>query len=43
MKTMWMMGFHDPDDFYVEVIWRKLGVADAQTLMRAEWKTVELS
>jgi catechol 2,3-dioxygenase-like lactoylglutathione lyase family enzyme len=43
MKTMWIMGFHDPDGFYVEVIWRKPGLADSQTLPRAEWKTVELS
>jgi catechol 2,3-dioxygenase-like lactoylglutathione lyase family enzyme len=42
MKTMWIMAFHDPDGFYVEVIWRKPGVPDAQTLERAEWKTVEL-
>ena len=42
MKTMWIMGFRDPDRFYAEVIWRKPGVADAQTLKRAEWKTVEL-
>jgi hypothetical protein len=42
MKTMWIMGLHDPDRFYVEVIWRKPGVPDAQTLQRAEWKTVEL-
>jgi catechol 2,3-dioxygenase-like lactoylglutathione lyase family enzyme len=43
MKTMWIMGFHDPDGFYVEVIWRKLGVRDVQTLERAEWTTVDLS
>jgi hypothetical protein len=42
MKTMWIMDFRDPDSFYVEVIWRKPGVADAQTLTRAEWRTVEL-
>jgi catechol 2,3-dioxygenase-like lactoylglutathione lyase family enzyme len=42
MKTMWIMGFHDPDDFYVEVIWRKPDVPDEQTLKRAEWSTVEL-
>jgi catechol 2,3-dioxygenase-like lactoylglutathione lyase family enzyme len=42
-KTMWIMGFHDPDGFYAEVIWRKPGVSDAQTLTRAEWTTVELS
>ena len=42
MKTMWIMAFHDPDNFYVEVIWRKPGLPDAQTLKRAEWMTVEL-
>jgi catechol 2,3-dioxygenase-like lactoylglutathione lyase family enzyme len=41
MKTMWIMGFHDPDGFYAEVIWRKPGVPDAETLKRAEWTTVE--
>jgi catechol 2,3-dioxygenase-like lactoylglutathione lyase family enzyme len=43
MKTMWIMAFHDPDAFYVEVIWRKPGVPDAETLPRAEWTSVELS
>jgi catechol 2,3-dioxygenase-like lactoylglutathione lyase family enzyme len=43
MKTMWIMAFHDPDGFYVEVIWRKPGVPDAETLPRADWTTVELS
>jgi catechol 2,3-dioxygenase-like lactoylglutathione lyase family enzyme len=43
MRTMWIMGFRDPDGFYVEVIWRKPGVPDARTLPRAGWKTVELS
>jgi catechol 2,3-dioxygenase-like lactoylglutathione lyase family enzyme len=42
MKTMWIMGFHDPDGFYVEVVWRKAGLPDSQTLPRAEWETVEL-
>jgi catechol 2,3-dioxygenase-like lactoylglutathione lyase family enzyme len=42
MKTMWIMALQDPDDFYVEVIWRKPDVPDAQTLKRAEWRTVEL-
>jgi catechol 2,3-dioxygenase-like lactoylglutathione lyase family enzyme len=42
MKTMWIMGFHDPDGFYVEVIWRKPGTPDSETLPRAEWVTVEL-
>jgi len=43
MKTMWIMGFHDPDGLYGEVIWRRAGVPDAQTLRRAEWLTVELT
>ena len=43
METMWIMGFHDPDGFYVEVIWRKPGVPDESTLRRADWTTVELS
>jgi len=43
MKTMWIMGFRDPDGFYAELIWRKPDVSDAQTLARAEWTTVELS
>lgn len=41
MKTMWIMAFHDPDGLYVEVIWRKPGVPDAETLRRGDWKTVE--
>jgi catechol 2,3-dioxygenase-like lactoylglutathione lyase family enzyme len=43
MKTMWIMGFHDPDGFYVEVIWHKPGTSDSETLPRREWKTVELT
>lgn len=43
MKTMWIMGFHDPDGLYVEVIWHKPGVPDSETLPRAKWQTVELS
>jgi catechol 2,3-dioxygenase-like lactoylglutathione lyase family enzyme len=42
MKTMWIMGFHDPDGFYAEAIWHKPGVSDSETLPRADWKTVEL-
>jgi catechol 2,3-dioxygenase-like lactoylglutathione lyase family enzyme len=42
MGTMWIMGFHDPDGFYAEVIWRRPGLSDAQTLRRAGWKTVDL-
>lgn len=40
MRTMLIMGFHDPDGLYGEVIWRKPGPADADTLPRAEWTTV---
>ena len=43
METMWIMAFHDPDDFYVEVIWRKPGLPDSATLVRADWTTVELA
>jgi catechol 2,3-dioxygenase-like lactoylglutathione lyase family enzyme len=42
LRTMWIMGFHDPDGFYVEVIWHKPGLPDSQTLPRADWETVEL-
>jgi catechol 2,3-dioxygenase-like lactoylglutathione lyase family enzyme len=42
MRTMWIMGFHDPDGFYVEVVWRKPGLPDSETLLRAEWETVDL-
>ena len=42
METMWIMGFHDPDGFYVEVIWHKPDVPDSETLPRADWTTVEL-
>ena len=31
-KTAWIMDFHDPDGLYVEVIWRKPGVGEAETL-----------
>ena len=43
MVAMWIMGFHDPDGFYVEVIWRKPGVPDDATLPRTDWTTVELA
>lgn len=42
LATAWIMGFHDPDGFYVEVIWRKPGLPDADTLRREAWTTVEL-
>ena len=43
METMWIMGFHDPDGCYVEVIWRKPAVPDTDTLPRSDWTTVELT
>lgn len=42
MGTMWIMGLTDPDGFYVEVIWRRPGVADSGTLRRVDWTTVPL-
>ena len=41
--TAWIMDFHDPDGFYVEVIWRKPGARDAETLRHEAWTTVQLS
>jgi catechol 2,3-dioxygenase-like lactoylglutathione lyase family enzyme len=41
MNTMWIMGFHDPDGFYVEVIWHKPGMPDSETLPRSEWTNVD--
>jgi predicted lactoylglutathione lyase len=43
MKTMWILGFHDPDGFYVEVIWRKPALPDSETLERANWTTVDFA
>lgn len=43
MGSAWIMGFHDPDRFYVEVIWRKPDVPDSETLPRTEWTTLDLS
>ena len=42
-KTAWIMDFHDPDGLYVEVIWRKPGARDAETLRHEDWTTVRLS
>ena len=36
-------GFHDPDGFYAEVIWRIPGVSDGETLLRVKWTTVDLA
>ena len=42
MGSMWIQGFHDPDGFYVEVIWPRPGASDAETRERAAWTTVPL-
>jgi catechol 2,3-dioxygenase-like lactoylglutathione lyase family enzyme len=43
MKTAWIMAFHDPDGLYCEVMWRKPGVSDDDTLRREAWTTVDLA
>ena len=43
MKTAWIMGFFDPDGIYAEVIWRKPGLPDSDTLQRTDWTTVDLT
>jgi catechol 2,3-dioxygenase-like lactoylglutathione lyase family enzyme len=43
MKTAWIMGFHDPDGIYGEVVWRKPGLGDEETLPRSAWTTVEIA
>jgi catechol 2,3-dioxygenase-like lactoylglutathione lyase family enzyme len=43
METAWIMGFNDPDGLYCEVIWRKPGFADEDTLPREAWRTVDLA
>jgi catechol 2,3-dioxygenase-like lactoylglutathione lyase family enzyme len=43
MRTAWIMGFLDPEGIYVEVIWRKAGLDDADTLPREDWTTVDLA
>ena len=43
MRTMWIMSLLDPDGFYAEVIWRKPGLADAETTRREDWAVVDLT
>ena len=42
-RTAWIMDFHDPDGLYIEVIWRKPGTRDVETLRHEDWTTVRLS
>ena len=42
-KTAWIMDFHDPDGLYVEVLWRKPGARDTETLRHEDWTTLRLS
>ena len=42
MRSAWIMGYFDPDGAAHEVILERPGIADSETLERAEWTTVEL-
>jgi catechol 2,3-dioxygenase-like lactoylglutathione lyase family enzyme len=42
MRSLWIMGYLDPDGAAHEVILRRPGFTDADTLERAEWTTVRL-
>jgi catechol 2,3-dioxygenase-like lactoylglutathione lyase family enzyme len=43
MKSLWIMGYFDPDGAAHEVMLRRPGTVDADVLERAEWTTVTLS
>jgi catechol 2,3-dioxygenase-like lactoylglutathione lyase family enzyme len=42
MKSLWIMGYFDPDGAPHEVILERPGSADSDMLKRADWTTVEL-
>jgi hypothetical protein len=42
MRSLWIMGYVDPDGAAHEVILRRPGAADGDMLERAHWTTVEL-
>ena len=42
MKSLWIMGYFDPDGAAHEVMLRRPGTVDADVLERAEWTTVTL-
>ncbi len=42
MRTLWIMGYVDPDGAAHEVILQRAGFGDSDMLERAEWTTVSL-
>jgi hypothetical protein len=42
MKSLWIMGYFDPDGAAHEVILERPGFEDSDMLERADWTTVEL-
>jgi catechol 2,3-dioxygenase-like lactoylglutathione lyase family enzyme len=42
MRSLWIMGYFDPDGAAHEVILQRPGFADSDMLERAEWATVKL-
>ena len=43
MRSMWIMGYFDPDGAAHEVMLQRPGVAESELLERADWGTVTLS
>ncbi len=42
MGAFWIMGYLDPDGAGHEIMLRRVGIADSETLERARWTTVAL-
>jgi hypothetical protein len=42
MRSLWIMGYFDPDEAAHEVILQRPGYADPDMLERAHWTTVTL-
>jgi hypothetical protein len=42
MRSLWIMGYFDPDGAANEVILQRPGFADSEMLKRADWTTVKL-
>jgi hypothetical protein len=42
MRSLWIMGYFDPDGAAHEVILQRPGFADSDMLQRADWTTVTL-
>ena len=43
MRSLWIMGYFDPDGAAHEVILQRPGFADSEMLERADWTTVDLA